>query len=52
MAAVAVIMIAAHALLMIAPLLWLGFFAVVVLLFATRTMGHHRPEQHRSEQDR
>ena len=40
-AVIAVIMIAAHALLAIAPLLWLGFFAVV-LLFATRTVGHHR----------
>jgi hypothetical protein len=45
-AVVAVIMIAAHALLAIAPLLWLGFFAVV-LLFATRTVGHHRSEEDR-----
>jgi hypothetical protein len=45
-AMVAVIMIAAHALLAIAPLLWLGFFAVI-LLFATRTVGHHRSEEDR-----
>jgi hypothetical protein len=45
-ATVAVIMIAAHALLAIAPLLWLGFFAVV-LLFASRTVGHHRSEEDR-----
>jgi Domain of unknown function (DUF1707) len=51
-AVVAVVMIAAHALLAIAPLLWLGFFAVVVLLFAGRTAGHHRPERDRSGQDR
>ena len=45
-AMIAVIMIAAHALLAIAPLLWLGFFAVV-LLFAPRTAGHHRSEEDR-----
>lgn len=46
-ATVAVIMIAAHALLAIAPLLWLGFFAVVVLLVVSRTAGHHRSEEDR-----
>jgi hypothetical protein len=51
-AVIAVVMIAAHALLAIAPLLWLGFFAFVVLLFATRTAGHHRPERDSSGQDR
>jgi Domain of unknown function (DUF1707) len=45
-AIIGVIMIAAHALLAIAPLLWLGFFAMV-LLFATRTVGHHRSEEDR-----
>jgi hypothetical protein len=40
-AMIGIIMIAAHALLAVAPLLWLGFFAVA-LLFATRSVGHHR----------
>jgi hypothetical protein len=41
-----IIMSAAHALLAIAPWRWLGFFAVV-LLFATRTVGHHRSGEDR-----
>lgn len=45
-ATIGIVMITAHALLTIAPLLWLGFFAVV-LLFATRTGGHHRSREDR-----